>query len=346
MIMNRNPQSRDHRLGALRAAPRVVAALLALVLTLALAAPSMAQVSSDVQVSFTADEGDLRVGDPVDLTLQVTYPLGFQVILPRVPGIWGSFEVRSQSPAAKADNGDGTETISQTIEVALFAPGTFETPELSVTLRDPAGQISEQPVPAVSLTVGSVLVDGDTELRDIKPQAEVPVPPIWPWVLGALVLAGLAAAGLYLLSRRRSPVPSVAMTVLDTRSAYEIAQEELDHIEKVDLPAEGRFKEHYTLVADCVRRYLEGAHQVTAIDQTTEEVRLALRDTAVSRDNSGQVIDLLTDCDLVKFAKHIPEAGAARRTTGDTRRVVDAIRPDFEAAFAEVSSETAVMEPS
>ena len=103
-----------------------------------------AQEAEGVEIRLTADRRELAVGDLVELTLRAAYPEGYQAIFPRLPKDWGGFEVRDQSQVEITANPDGTETMSQVIEVTLFAPGTFETPELSVALRDPGGQVIEQ----------------------------------------------------------------------------------------------------------------------------------------------------------------------------------------------------------
>jgi hypothetical protein len=161
-----------------------------------------AQAQGDVSIVFTAGKSELTVGDPVKLTLEVKHPAGYQVIIPKLEQAWGDFEVRSQSQPETIPNDDGSETTRETIEVTLFAPGSFQTPALPITIGDTAGKTTEQTTPPVSLTVLSVLAEEDTELRDIKPQALLDVPPAWPWVLAGLFLAALLAGVGWLIYRR------------------------------------------------------------------------------------------------------------------------------------------------
>ena len=58
-----------------------------------------AQSADRVNVSLKAPEGDFTVGDPIPLTLEATYPSGFQVILPSLAGSWGPLKYgRSRPP--------------------------------------------------------------------------------------------------------------------------------------------------------------------------------------------------------------------------------------------------------
>ena len=135
-------------------------------------------------------------------------------------------------------------------------------------MRDSAGQVRDVTVPGASVTVVSVLTPGDEQPKDIKPPAEVDQPPFAEltravyeraWIIAGAVLALLLIVAVYLLMRSRGSAAPV-----DTRSPHQIALEELHRIEALDLPSQSRFKEHYTLVTDCIRRYLEPAFDTRA----------------------------------------------------------------------------------
>ena len=306
---------------------------LVIVLLLAMAAPALAD--GGVQVTLTADKSELTVGDPVQLTLEVTHPAGYQVIIPKLEQTWGAFEVRGQSQAETTSNDDGTATTRAAIEVTLFDLGTFETPALPLTISDGAGQVSEEMAPPVSLTVLSVLAEDDTTLEDIKPQASLAVSPVWPSILaGLLITAAVVGSGWWVYRRwrgnRQPGLASVIGNDNDNRPPHQVAYDELARIEGLQLPEQARFKEHYTLVADCLRTYLENQFHVRAFDRTTFELKLVLRRTDISPDNTRRFIRLFTESDLVKFAKLTPDLETARQLTGHAHRLVDLTRPKPE----------------
>jgi hypothetical protein len=289
--------------------------------------PVHAQEDVPVQVDLVADRSELTVGDRVTMNLNVTYPSGFQVVLPRLPHEWGALEVLDQSNTSVVDNEDGTETISQVIEVTAFAPGEFLTPGLEISVREPAGGFSVKTAPPVSLIVASVLAEGDEELRDIRPQADLDVPPVWPWGLGAAAAIALLGIAIFLFLRRRREQIAAAAPFVDLRTAYEIAMDELARIVELDLPAQSRFKEHYTLVTDVLRTYIEAEYRIPAMDRTTAELRAALRVAPIDVPSTREVIGFLSDCDLVKFTELLPDVPEAIEATEDTRRLVEMIRP-------------------
>jgi hypothetical protein len=215
--------------------------LLAMVALVFFAArPLVAYAEEPVKATLSVNQTHLTVGDPVEITLSVIHPADQQVILPQLDAKWGDFLVYAQSPPSTISNNDGTETTSQVIDVRLFTPGSYTTPPLNITISDSNGGLSEVSASPVPVTINSVLVEGDTQLRDIKPQAELPFFNFLPWILGGLILAGLVVAILYLKRRR---VAKLAFAAQDNRLPHEVAFDELGRIAGLNLPQQGHFKE-------------------------------------------------------------------------------------------------------
>ena len=127
------------------------------------ALPISAQ-SAPVELSMTvekmnkADTENIYVGDSFIITLSATYPPDHFVIFPRVPPRWGEeFEVRGQSSQPTTQNEDGTTTSSIQIEAVLFSTGNIPTPELSVAILKPDGEIVNRPVKPIDVTVARFL---------------------------------------------------------------------------------------------------------------------------------------------------------------------------------------------
>jgi hypothetical protein len=277
-----------------------------------------------VAVTLTADQNkQLTVGDPIQLTLQVDHPAGTTAILPQLPAQWGDFAVRSQAAATTAVHDDGSQTTTQIIDVRLFSPGEFQTPPFTVTISDSSGQTEEVAADPLTITITSVLVEGDTNLRDIRPQADLPVPLLWPWMAGGVLL--LAALAYWLWWRRRTAV--LLAPILDTRLPHEVALDELAHIAGLDLPAQRRFKEHYTLISDCLRGYVEKVYHVAALESTTVELRRGLKQTSLPPDLVQGLLDILNESDLVKFAKLTPDLQSATAVITQATVFVLATKP-------------------
>ena len=297
---------------------------LVVITIIALAAPIAVKADSLVTATLTADVGDFTVGDPIPLTLSVNHPPGYQVILPQLDSNWGDFLVHSQSAGTTTSNPDGNETTTQAIDARMFAPGNFTTPALTITVSDESGQLSYVSAEPVQVTIASVLVEGDAELRDIKPQAALPNVNYLPWMIGIGVLV-LAFTGTFLWYRHRRA--QLALAAVDNRLPHEVALDELDRVEGLDLPKSGRFKEHYTLVSDCIRVYMEKTFDFPVLERTTGEIKANLKRTPLSNEVANEFITFLDESDLVKFSKFRPDLENARQLLQSGRHIVEATKP-------------------
>jgi hypothetical protein len=299
-----------------------------------LLAPGIARSQEPVVAVWEIDpppEGGWTVGDQISLRLRATYSADMEVTLPELPDQWGPFEVREQTLLDPVQNDSGAVTAVREVKVTLWAPGEYETPPLTIHYRYAGGELRAVPVPPLSVTIASVLVEDDMEKRDLKPQASLPRPPVWPWLVAGVAIAVLLFfAGRRLWQRmRRSPGEAVELAVpVDDRFPEEIAYDELDRITTLDLPARDEFKRHYTLVADCVRVYLEGLYRIPAMDRTTGEVIMGLHGSRVDGGIVPLLRALLGEADLVKFAKFRPTLDQARQAVAQARHLVDVTKPD------------------
>lgn len=295
---------------------------------------------SDIRVSFTADRASLTVGDLVTLTLEVTHPAGHVVAVPRLGPEWGSFEVVSQSPTQTDSNSGGAETTRQRIEVTLFAPGTFETPELPISVHGPDGGVERVFPSPVQLTVDSVLSSSDETLRDIRLPADLS-PPLWKQpaalAVAALTVLVVLVPVAYFIYRRRSRGDFRPGPTVDARTPWETALQEIDRTERLGLPGDGRFKEHYTLVSGVVKAYvramyLENAGRSDAAEMTTEEIEAAIEQSSLDRGNARLVTDLLFEADLVRFSSYVPSESRAYEALRLARDIVEGTRRASEEA--------------
>ncbi len=296
-------------------------------------------ILSNVDISFEADLPNVSFADEVTLTLEVTYPDDYTAVVHRLPEKWSpEFEVREQTPAQTVSNGDGTKTTSQTIRVVAFGRGKVQTPDLTISVRGPDGTVDQASPLPVEIIVGSVLPGPDAELEDIRPQADISTPLLeQPESRAAAAVIAIAALSLlgYLLYRRFRGQDGADLQVVDTRTPWEIAIDELDRIERLDLPEDGRFKLHYTLVADAMRIYVQAMYlrdvsPIDAIDMTTDEIWTALRRSSLNHDDARQVNELLQEADIVKFAKFTPSVTQAYEASGQARYIVEVTRPQFQ----------------
>jgi hypothetical protein len=272
-----------------------------IVLALMLTVVSGVSAQSNIIATLSVGGEAITVGDVIPLTLQVTHPAGWRVIVPTLEKQWGDFEVRSQATPTIVSNGDGSETTAQKIEVARMRPGEAQTPALMLSIADDQGNLQNVEVAPVSVVVQSVLVAGDTTLRDIKPQADLMTSQrlIWPLIAAAaLVVIGLV---VYFINRRRN------RPVVDKRTPRERALATLKTLEAQNLQTPADVKAACVEIAVCLRDYIAATTTIQARDLTTSELARQMKLNDIPAEWNIQAIEVLRGCDVVKFAGDVLE---------------------------------------
>jgi hypothetical protein len=171
---------------------------------------------------------------------------------------------------------------------------------------------------------------GNPTLKDIKEieRQRGPDPRLVLLLLGA---AGLAA-GLLVLRRRgrraalAAPAPDADDIDPIVLGPYEVALARLTQIERERWPLRGEVDRHYEAVADVIRRCLEEAHGVPALERTTAELTWALPPVLADDGLRDRCAAILADADLVKFARRRPDEADAARLLRAARDLLDAWR--------------------
>jgi hypothetical protein len=153
------------------------------------------------------------------------------------------------------------------------------------------------------------------DLDPLKEQWKAP-PNYLLWGAIALIVLGVIAAVIWWVRKKRRSVVETPAVALPPEV---IALAELDRIAALGLPARGDYKQHYTLVVDALRRYLEARYGIEAMDRTTYEL---MDDLDRHRVHVDGLKSLLDEADLVKFAKFSPSAGNASDAVNHAREMV------------------------
>ena len=295
--------------------------------------------AGSVAVRGTLDRDTVTVGDRINYTVQVQHPADGLAQFPQLGDPWGALTVLDQAQGEPESIGEGQAISTKTYIVTAFAVGQYDVPTLTVVYQAADGGRGGVTPPlltiaAQTITVTSVLTDAaSAELRDLKPQAMLPADLTWLWWVGGLALgSALLALGAVWLKRRRRQAQTngAEPEFVDLRPPEQIAYEELARIDGLNLVPRGRLKQHYTLAADCLRDYLERRFDLSALERTTGEIWGEMKVAGVEREPATNVRDVLTEADLVKFAKTRPSDDTALSLTGRIRRIVADTTPEPE----------------
>jgi hypothetical protein len=271
-------------------------------------------------VEFLAgvDRDSVTVGDAITLRLRARWDAGDRVAMPRPDTALagGPFEVLEQQPPARRSTADGRTEERLDVRIAAYRPGVLEVPAMVLRYRTAEGDTGRVASRAIPVTVHSVLPEGQTDIRDIKPPVALPARvPLWVW----LATAGLIGAGgllfWYLRRRARRPVETPPPAPVDWPA-------EVARVLALGLLEKGAFQEYYFRLSEVLRRYLEDRTGVEAMERTTTEVLHDLAGTPLDASQAAEVEGFLTGADLVKFAKHRPSAKSAADAADQIRNLM------------------------
>ncbi len=136
-------------------------------------------------------------------------------------------------------------------------------------------------------------------------------------IIGAIILIALV---VNFLKKRRKPQEILP----PPRPAHEIAYEALNEITNRDYLRTGKVREYYFELSDIVRHYIEDRFQMKAPEMTTEEFLATLKYSGVlNKEQKGDMRDFLSHCDMVKFAKYLPDQGEIELSYDSARKLID-----------------------
>ncbi|HBO97176.1 MAG TPA: hypothetical protein DE315_01795 [Candidatus Omnitrophica bacterium] len=159
------------------------------------------------------------------------------------------------------------------------------------------------------------------DIRDIKPPVAFPA----PWMLLLIALAVILLAGIaHLVYQRYQRQRVQAVNKIIAKTPWEKAYERLEELRKSDLLARGQWEQYYLILSDIVRRYFEERFSVRAPEMTSEEFLTSLKNFGGLAPESKVLLEeFLVVCDMVKFAKHAPDAAAGEKNADLARRLID-----------------------
>jgi hypothetical protein len=264
------------------------------------------------------------LGDPITLRITVRLPPGMELIdavpHPLVPPPRG-IRVLSTDSLRRIGSGEMTGRA----QVAFYRIGPQPVPTLALLYRSAPGSPPDTLVHMpVSVEITPILPAGSPPLRDIRPLAQIGGP---VWAPLALLL-GLVGAGFWWLKRQarlRDSAPR-RLDVPVPPGPFELALARLVEIEQTARASGNGVVPLYADVSEVVRTCLVEVGALPHTGLTTREVGQLLPPDYAAGGLGAGCVTLLSDADLVKFAKVSPDLPAAERHLAGARALLESWR--------------------
>ncbi|MBI3447788.1 MAG: hypothetical protein HY049_02520 [Acidobacteria bacterium] len=321
------------------------AALLALaaLLTAAPAAGAVAappDAAGAVKLDVRVDKDHVAVGEPILVTVTATEPRPLRWEPRSVSEKAGVFDVETvfgpgpppPDPNAPPAGGKAADpNVTQWIfKLTAFEIGKTEIPALTLRYAPEGGgeSVAIETAP-MKVEIVATVKDPEEKPADIRSGFGLPAELRgWLWLAAGLVAAIAAAILIRRWLKRRAARPAApAAPEVPSRPAYDRYRELLEALLRAGHLEAGRVKEFHVELAEIVKRYLGEVAGIDAVDRTSWEVMQDLQTVKAPQAVRGETGAFLGACDLVKFAKHLPDRAAAGATVECARRILDLARP-------------------
>lgn len=267
----------------------------------------------EVTVTSAFDSSRIFLGDQINYKVTVVQPSGLRLKLPFYQDTLSKkIEILSGPIIDTVAAGSGRIKITEKYLVTSFDSGLYVVPPAFVEIQDENGLkrfYSDYTRLAVN-RVNIAPADTTAKIYDIVGPYKAPLSlgEILPWVLVALLAGAVVWLVMRYLKKRLKSRGEIEI-IENPDPPHVIAFRELERLREEELWQKGEVKHYYTVLTEILREYLEKRFSVFSLEMTTSETLDALVKTGFKKDGSYKYLKaVLTGADLVKFAKHKPDA--------------------------------------
>ena len=278
-----------------------------------------------MRAELFAEPESLRIGDRLKITLELQFDDDTQFQLPDLRVELLPIELGDESISRERGK-KGIRIERHIFESFIFDTGQIVIPSQKIVYwlaPDSTTQLKTY-TDSLWLYVQSVLSADAVEIRDIKEPNEIPQP-FDNWGTVIAIIAFLLVIGIaYYMWRKKADKPIIPFKKsVEIRPAHEIALESLKQLNNKNLIEKKQVDRYYMGLSRILREYIENRYFLKALEMTTTEMLALLEKDELYKTIGDTVQEVLTNSDLVKFARFIPEDSFATFLMEKTLKLVE-----------------------
>ncbi len=268
---------------------------------------SLSGFAQKQRVEASLDTTRNKIGAQFNLTLRANVDTLSRVTFPKSTN-FGALEVIRDYQVDTVKKDQRYELVKR-YGLAQFDSGKYVIPSLQVIINKKTFATQEFKVEVADVVVDTL----KQKMYDIKPIVEVKstrMSDLLRYLLIGLLILGIGAFIYWLVKKFQIKKAEEAAF----KTPIERATSLLQTLEKKELWQKGEVKSYYSELTDIARNYIEEVIHIPAMESTTSELIVALRNAAqkkrmaLSKDVFFNLEKVLKQADLVKFAKSQPLA--------------------------------------
>jgi hypothetical protein len=268
--------------------------------------------AQDVQVKVKLDTNEILIGDQIKYNIEISQPSGLELSLPVIiDTLIGKVEIISEFEADTLSEANDRLLIHKEFLITSFDTGFYQIPPYRVELKNEFG-MKRYYSDYVAFTVSRVNItppDSNEVIFDIidPRKARVSAAEVFPWAL-LIVMTGVI---LYFVMRwyknRDKTIPDEKQ-YMPGEPIHIIALRDLDKLEKKNLWQGGKVKKYYSALTEIIRTYIDRRYRISSLERTSAETLYQINKLgSVDSIPFERLRNILTNADLSKFAKYIPD---------------------------------------
>ena len=267
----------------------------------------------EVTVTSAFDSSRIFIGDQINYRVTIDQPSGLRLKLPFFQDTLAkNMEILSGPVIDTVPSGNGRIKISEKYLITAFDSGMYVVPPAYAEMQNENGLkrfYSDYSRLAVK-RINMAPADTSVKIYDIVGPYRAPLTlgEILPWILLAILLGAAIWLAVRII-RKKLKSNMDREIIINPDPPHVIAFRELERLRDEKLWENGEIKKYYTVLTEILREYLEKRFMILSLEMTTSETLDALVKTGFKKDGSyNHLKKVLTGADLVKFAKHQPDA--------------------------------------
>ncbi len=265
---------------------------------------------SPVSIRVWVDKSTVTIGERIRYFIEVRVKKGYVIQMPEFGENLKRFIIRDFHREEPEEKENGMKVFRQWYDLDIFFTGSYVIPALMVEYRDPGANkddTKELKSGSVFVEVKSVAEEGELNkgLRDIRDAVELPEPEKpFPWIAAAAGAVILIVAAVVIIRRMRLQAADPTGPIL---RPHEKAMNAIRSLRTMNVETAEQTKAFYIRISETVRYYLEEQFHLRAPEMTTEEfLKKVAENQSLNQEWTRLLRDFMMECDLVKFAKHVP----------------------------------------
>lgn len=266
-------------------------------------------------VTARIEPDSIGIGDRFDYVIEVEKDLVQVVQFPVYETDDGKIELVQELPVDTLQREGRRLKLRKRYRLAAFEEGRYNMGFAQVLYADKnIVDTLRSTGDSLRLEVGTFLIDSTSQsIYDIKGQKTLPfrfaeIRGYLTWTLIVLLLLGAAAYGLVRWLQARDKRLGDLFRPAPPQPPHVVAIRALEALHHQKLWQNNKHKQYYSGLTDILRTYISGRWEIGAMEMTTDEIVAAMRGIELPEKAAMDLVAILRNGDLVKFAKDTPDA--------------------------------------